>query len=96
MAESLARPALLAGLIALALVGMGVPGALPSSWTSWCRLATGIVLVPVGAWLAIRSRRRKAGRGWRARLVEPTLEILGAVMVTVGIIELVVGLRGVV
>lgn len=82
-----------AGVLVLLLVGMGFPGLLPSGWAPWFRIGSAAVLLPVGAWLAIRSRRRKAGRGWRARLVEPTLEIVGVIMVTVGIIELVFGVR---
>ena len=85
---------LMSGVVALVLVGMGLPDLLPSGWTPYARIVLAAVLLAVGAWLVLRSRRRKKLAGMRARFVEPVLEIVGLVMVTVAVIEAVLGARG--
>ena len=87
-----ARFALIAGIVALALVALDAPGSLPSSWVPDYRLASAAVLLPVGLWLALRARRQRPRRGFRARTIEQLLELGGVVMLAVGVLELVLGL----
>jgi hypothetical protein len=78
---------------------MDLPGSLPRSWVPYFRLVCAAVLLPVGGVLAVRARRvrpRLAGRtlrAWKTRTVEQALELVGIVMLAVGVLELARGLR---
>ena len=89
----IARAALITGGVALLLVALDTPSALPSSWVPYFRLADGAVLLPVGLWLTLRARRRRVVRGVGMRMREWALELGGIVMVGVGALELGLGLH---
>jgi hypothetical protein len=98
MSVRLAKPALALGVLGVLLVGMDLPGSLPGPWVPYYRLVTAAVLLPVGAFFALRARRvrpRLVGRSfrlWRTRTVERALELAGIVMLAVGVLELGRGL----
>jgi len=87
------RVALAAGGVALLLLALDLPAALPSSWVASFRVGTAAVLLPVGLWLTLRARRKHAVRAWGARMRERLLELGGVVMVAVGAVELALGLH---
>ena len=80
------------------LVAMDLPGSLPAPWVPYYRLVTAAVVLPVGGALALRARRVRPGltvrslRTLRTRTVERTLELVGLVMLAVGVLELTRGL----
>jgi len=92
-AARVARAALIAGAIALLLVALGASSALPASWVAYYRVASAAVLLPVGLWLSLRARRTRVVRGFGARMRERLLELGGLVMLAVGVLELILGLR---
>lgn len=89
----LARAALVAGSLALLLVALDAPSVLPASWTAYYRVASAAVLLPVGLWLTLRARRTRVVHGFGARMRERLLELGGVVMIAVGAVELILGLR---
>jgi uncharacterized membrane protein len=98
-AATVARVVVALGVLCLLLVAVDLPGSLPRAWVPYFRLVCAAVLLPVGAVLAVRARRvrpRLAGRSlraWRTRTVEQALELVGIVMLAVGVLELARGLR---